>query len=65
MEIKERKMKDMNKCCPKNFAICPLKYIKAIPNHYVILKENLRLKGHKSMYLHIYIPLEAHVTKKP
>jgi hypothetical protein len=55
MEFKERKMKSVNKSCPKNFVICPLKYIKAIPNHYVILKENLSLKGNKS----IYIPLEA------
>jgi hypothetical protein len=31
----------------------------AMQIHYVILKENLRLEGHKSMYLDIYIPLEA------
>ena len=55
MEIKEREMKDMNKCCPKNFIFRPLKYIKAIPNQYVILKENLSPKGNKS----IYVPLEA------
>jgi len=34
--------------------ICPLKSIKTIPTHYVILKENLNLKGHKSMYLYLY-----------
>ena len=52
MEIKERKMKDVNKCCPKNFVICPLKYIKAIPIHYNILKENLSLKDNKSISMY-------------
>ena len=52
MEIKERKMNNVNQCYPKTFVICPLKCIKAIPIHYVILKGNLSLKGNKSISMY-------------
>ena len=55
MEIKGREIKDMNKGCPKKLYCCPQKYIKAIPNQSVVLKENLSPKSDKS----IYAPLEA------
>ena len=47
MGIKERKMNNVNQGYPKTFVICPLKCIQALQIHYVILHENLSLKGSK------------------
>jgi hypothetical protein len=43
MGINERKKNNVNQGYPRTLVICPLKCIKAIPNHYVILKENPKL----------------------